>query len=134
MANNPNPNHSLFGERSAPLQTKTDQFSFILRPSGIEGIGVFATHNIQKGTYLRLFSPGEKVKLRKESAKHLAFLHRYSVELGDLLSGPEDFGRMSVGWYLNHSRRPNAEHRNYRYYASRVIRAGEEVTINYNTL
>ena len=134
MANNPSPNHSLIADRRAPYSKRTDQYSFVLRPSGIEGIGVFAVHNIAKGTYLRLFSPAERVKIRKESGKHAAFLHRYSVELGGMFHGPEDFGRMSVGWYLNHASRPSAEHRAYRYYAKRNIRAGEELTINYNTL
>lgn len=116
------------------MRSKTDQFSFMLRPSGIEGIGVFATHNIAKGTYLRLFSPSERVKIRKENKNHYVFLHRYSVELEGAFHGPEDFGRMSIGWYLNHGKRPNAEHRNYRYYAKRDIRAGDEITIDYNTL
>ena len=34
---------------------KTTEFSFILKPSKY-GVGVFATHNIAKGTYLRLFN------------------------------------------------------------------------------
>lgn len=134
VANIPRPNHSLFEKRTGEFRTKTDQFSFILRPSGIEGIGVFATHNIAKGSYLRLFSPSERVKIRKENEKHRVFLHRYSVELKGEFHGPEDFGRMSIGWYLNHRARPNAEHRKYRYYATRDIRAGEEITINYDTL
>ena len=41
---------------------------------------------------------------------------------------------MSVIRYLNHSKTPNAYHKNYNYYALRDIKAGEEITIDYNTL
>jgi SET domain-containing protein len=35
---------------------------------------------------------------------------------------------------LNHSETPNAVHRDYEYYALVNIRAGEEITIDYNSL
>ena len=41
-----------------PLATEpreTDERSFVLRPSGIAGVGVFITHPVRKGTYLALF-------------------------------------------------------------------------------
>ncbi len=47
---------------------------------------------------------------------------------------PGDFGRMELGWYLNHSRQPNVFHKNYHYYTSRDIKKGEELTIDYNSL
>ena len=47
---------------------------------------------------------------------------------------PKDFGCMEIGWYLNHSKTPNAYHRNYEYYALRDIKTGEEITVDYNTL
>ena len=47
---------------------------------------------------------------------------------------PNDFSHMSIGWYLNHSSNPNAEHKNYVYYSIRDIKAGEEILIDYNTL
>jgi len=37
------------------METKTDHQSFILKPSTIKGVGVFALHAIAKDTYLELF-------------------------------------------------------------------------------
>lgn len=44
---------------------KTDEFSFILKPSEY-GIGVFATHNIKKDTYLRLFGKEKNTRIELE--------------------------------------------------------------------
>jgi len=41
---------------------------------------------------------------------------------------------MEFGWFLNHSKKPNAYHKNYEYYALNNIKAGEEITVDYNTL
>ncbi len=42
---------------------------------------------------------------------------------------------MPIGWYLNHAKVPNASRdKSYRWYASRDIKAGEEITIDYNSL
>lgn len=47
---------------------------------------------------------------------------------------PRDFGRMSVGWFLNHSTTPNASHKNFYFRASKRIRVGDEVLVDYQTL
>lgn len=47
---------------------------------------------------------------------------------------PSDFGRMEVGWFINHSKNPNAYLREKEFYASRDILAGEEITTDYNLL
>jgi hypothetical protein len=47
---------------------------------------------------------------------------------------PADWHRMSIGWYINHSDNPNVAHDDYIYYAHKYIRAGEELTINYESL
>lgn len=126
----------LFSEIAIVLKNlqKTSELSFILKPSSVEGIGVFAYHEIIKGSYLKLFSSKEKVRKIPISKLKDNFFKRYCLEEGKILYAPENFGRMSVGWYLNHSEKPNAAHRNYRYYSLRKIRAGEEITIDYNTL
>lgn len=116
------------------FKDSTDQFSFVLKPSTIEGIGVFMVHGVRKGAPLRLFPRSEKVRRLKAIPKGKEYFERYCVEAEGTLYAPEDFGRMSIGWFLNHSTRPNAHHVNYRYFASRNIRAGEEVMIDYRTL
>ncbi len=110
-------------------KTSTDEFSFVLRVSKIHGIGVFATHSITKGTHLKLF--WEQGKRRKNVPQ--AFL-QYTIEDKKYFAGPTNFGRMSVGWYLNHSTLPNAFHKNYSYFALRPIEEGEEILIDYSTL
>ena len=47
---------------------------------------------------------------------------------------PIDFGKMEIGWYLNHSYFPNTFHKEYHFYALKDIKAGEEITIDYNDL
>lgn len=118
---------------------KTSEFSFILKPSTIEnaGIGVFATHDITKDTFLRLFgsksTEEESVRTIKKSEVPEMF-HDYCKDMGEEIICPKDFGHISTGWYLNHSKTPNAYKIAYDWYALRDINAGEEIFIDYNTL
>jgi SET domain-containing protein len=118
------------------MRDVTDEFSFILKPSS-HGIGVFAVHDIKNGTYLRLFG-NEKLlenKTRTMNKKDVPEIFQdYCIDRGKTLICPEDFGYMPVGWYLNHSKEFNAIHKNYNWYASRDIVAGEEILIDYNSL
>ncbi len=122
-------------KRRRAKSRSTSDITFYLGPSRIHGIGVFATHRIAPGTYLRLFSPTEVAVLRRPSVHTRDFIQQYGVAEGNgrFWTAP-DFGRMSVGWYLNHSRRPNAYRYRYRYYSSRWIDAHHEITIDYRTL
>jgi uncharacterized protein len=113
----------------------TSESSFVLKPSRIHGVGVFATHAIKKGVRLRLFARNESVRYLRNTPKRRHLVARYGVPMGDdYFVCAADFGRMSVGWYLNHSDAPNAFRKAYVYYSRRNIRAGEEITIDYGTL
>jgi uncharacterized protein len=126
-------------DTSGQLRKETSELSFVLRPSPHDGVGVFCTHGIKKGSRLRLF-PGPDLRLipnEKQAGDPLleVFCDRYGIEdrHGDRVA--HDFGCMEIGWYLNHSETPTAHHdENYDYFASRDIQAGEEITIDYNTL
>lgn len=117
------------------MKNKTDEFSFLLKPAK-HGIGVFAAHGIQKDTYLRLFREENETSRgtnrRKDSVPEV--FQQYCLDRGDSLRCPQDFGRMEVGWHLNHSKEPNAYHNDYNYFALRDILEGEEITIDYNSL
>jgi SET domain-containing protein len=117
------------------MQNKTNEFSFILKPAEY-GVGVFAAHGIKEGTYLRLFREEDDSRTaivrKKEDVPE--YFRQFCVSRGETLRCPSDFGRMEIGWHLNHSKTPNAQHRNYNYYALRDIKEGEEITIDYNTL
>lgn len=113
------------------MKHETTEFSFLLKPCQY-GIGVFAVHDIAEGTYLRLF--GERYDKQEEDRKKADVpeeLRFYCIDRGDILRCPRDFGRMELGWYINHSQTPNAVHKEYDYYALRDINAGEEITTDY---
>lgn len=116
----------------------TDEFSFILKPSKLSGVGVFCTHGIARGTRLALF-PGLKPRYfsnaRLERDPRLrAFCQVYGVGVGSGCVVARSFSHMHVGWYLNHSGEPNAHHERFKYFASRDIDANEEITIDYRDL
>ncbi len=120
------------------MKNETNEFSFILKPSN-HGVGVFATHDIAKGTRLRLW--GEQVEDDVDRARLLdkeavpEALKGYCVDRGGKLLCPNDFGRMEIGWYVNHSDAPNVYQKKYKwFYAKRDIKEGEEILIDYNSL
>lgn len=106
--------------------------TLILRPSAIHGVGVFTTRKIKLGDRFRLFA-------RKDYAFRMvcsATEARYCIRDKAGFHAPADFLRMSVGWHLNHSKKPNTEVNvrvNYGR-ALRDIKAGEELTIDYRSL
>ena len=114
----------------------TNEFSFILKPSE-HGIGVFAVHDIKKGTYLKLFGNQGLMKMSRVMKKvdiPEIFRQYCANRENGLVEGPLDFGAMQVGWYLNHSKNCNSSHNDYKFYANQDILAGEEILIDYNTL
>ena len=118
------------------MENETTEFSFILKPAE-HGIGVFAAHDIKEGTYLRFFgeeTEAADVSVVRKKEDVPKFFQQYCVDRGNTLRCPKDFGHMEIGWHLNHSKTPNAYHKNYDYYALRDIKASEKITIYYNSL
>lgn len=118
------------------MQHKTNEFSFVLKSSE-HGVGVFAVHDIGANTYLRVFgdedNPNDVSVVRKKEDVP-EFFRSYCVDRGDALRCPKDFGCMEVGWFMNHSKTPNAFVRDREFYALRDIVSGEEITVDYNAL
>ena len=120
------------------------EFSFILRPSSLGGIGVFATHDISAGT--SLFRP-EGHKIRKLNIKDIPekFV-QYCVYINNQeCFCPERFDRLEIGWFINHSNTPNIATRGAperigsngikpHFYAIKDIKADDEILMNYNEL
>jgi hypothetical protein len=121
------------------------EFSFILKPSQLGGIGVFATHDIAKGTQVFRSS----FELRRLKTKDIpSELVKYCIYLNDEeCLCPKRFDHMEIGWYLNHSPDPNIANKfiitnpdeidntdNRRVYAVKDIKAGDEIEIDYNAL
>lgn len=124
---------------------QSSEFSFILKPSPIGGIGVFATHDIPRGTLV--FNTKFIIRLLKIKDVPTDLLD-YCVYLNDEeCLGPEKFDRMEIGWYINHSKTPNIardfveytteELNNFKsrpFVAIQKIKTGDEITVDYNYL
>ena len=121
------------------------EFSFMLKPSLLGGVGVFATHDIPVGTLL--FNQNFEIRTMRIKDVPTPLL-QYCVYISDdECLCPERFDRMEIGWYINHSstpniakesRAPNAETaRNIKeraVHAIQDIKAGDEILIDYNYL
>jgi SET domain-containing protein len=109
------------------------EFTFILQPSVLGGIGVFATHNIPINT--KLFSDTFTLRTMKSANIPEAF-KKYIIYLNDEeCLCPERFDRMEIGWYINHSYQPNIQKNSDKHVvALRNINQGEEILIDYNCL
>lgn len=133
---------SLFGKEQV---MNWSEFSFVLKPSPLGGIGVFATHDISAGTLL--FRPEGHV-VRKLKIKDVPQeLIKYCVYINDEeCFAPERFDRMEIGWFINHSSTPNISSTREpeidnitlvvkpHFYAIKAIKSGEEIVMDYNEL
>jgi len=121
------------------------EFLLILRPSSLGGVGVFAVDDIPAGTILL----DRQFKTRVLKTKDIpADFVKYCIHITDeICLAPEQFDRLEIGWFVNHSPTPNIAHRVavnnpdlvngvkvYGVYAIRDIKAGEEILIDYNSL
>jgi hypothetical protein len=115
-----------------------------LAPSKIHkgGIGVFAIKDIEKGTPLFGGDNEEMLWVKESEFKQTAIAIRrlyrdfsvFKKESG-LFGCPTDFNRLTISWYLNEpkpSDKPNVHCKNYDFYASREIKAGDELTVDYS--
>ena len=110
-----------------------------LGPSKIHGIGCFSDTRIEKGSFVRVWSPEDSrwVPLKKAHASpHKKLFQRFGIRTTGGYWAPIDFLRISVGWYMNHSETPNlqSDDGDVTYYAVRDIEPGEEVTIDYRRM
>ena len=88
--------------------------------SGIHGKGLFAKVKIEKGTYL-----GEYLgPVAKTNGSHVLWVY----EEDGAVSGRSGRNKLR---YLNHSNDSCAEFDGFELFATCMIKAGEEITINY---
>jgi len=107
--------------------------------SRVHGVGVLAICDIPAGT--RLFA-GEDERVAwvslaavRRLPRHVRQLyHDFGILWDQWLGVPRTFNMLSVGWYLNHSDRPNvAADDDGRFHTLRRIKRGEELTADYRT-
>lgn len=118
------------------------EFSFMLKPSSLGGVGVFATHDIAEGTHLFKTPSALRTLPIKDVPKPLLPYCIYTSDEECLC--PERFDRMEIGWFINHSATPNIARRTAitdkesfevrSIYAIKNIKAGDEIFIDYNSL
>lgn len=105
-----------------------------------KGIGVFAVRDIPKG--IDVFKTDSKgtghwwtlaVLPGSEWAKSLAQDFGVFEEKKQRFYGPSNFNSLTVGWYVNHSKKPNIAYSETMdsFISLRSIRAGEEVCSDY---
>jgi SET domain-containing protein len=123
------------------ISPETTIAKVILAPSRIQGVGLFAIKNLAKGEEVPIWDQNDLRFFEVPSADDKLFyglFHHYCIRTKGGYYGPKDFLKMSIGWYINHSDAPNLEERlegaTWRYYATRAIAKGEEVTMDYRTL
>lgn len=110
------------------------EFSFILKPSLLSGIGVFATHDIPAGTILcgtGLTTRTMKIKdIPADFVKFCIFIDDENCFV------PKRFDHMEIGWFINHSNTPNIATSGIKSQLCAItnIKAGDEILIDYNQL
>ncbi|MEK7658974.1 MAG: SET domain-containing protein [Patescibacteria group bacterium] len=116
-----------------------------LKPSKIEGVGVFAIRNIPKGVEpfhdVLLWHKKSYSKISKAELKHLpshlvGLIKIYAV--GDnkhYWVSLDSWNKYGIDDFLNHSTKPNVGPKSeYRFVALRDISEGEELTIDYRKI
>ena len=110
-----------------------------IKPSPLHGIGVFAIKGIPKGTYVFQDENEEMVWISKDKIKNLPkdikeLYDDFCVVRENELGCPKNFNQMTSAWFLNNSKNPNMGcDKEYRFFALRDIKKGEELTLNYAT-
>ena len=107
--------------------------------SRIHGVGVRAIRDIPAGSAV-FRGESERVVWVSRAAvrrlpKNLRMLYEdFGMVWGDRIGVPPTLNMLSVGWYVNHSHRPNVEAgEDGRFLALRRICKGEELTADYRT-
>ena len=121
-------NQSLFGRFM-----KASRIHLILRPSPIQGIGVFTLTSIKKGEKIPLSNANDaRIIQDSELARLPKAYYQYHVpDVEGNWWGPINYHCMSIGWYLNHSKTPNLDVSS-NFTPMRTIRKSEELTIDYS--
>jgi SET domain-containing protein len=110
-----------------------------LGPSPIHGVGVFAIKDIPNGTYIFPEDDDELIWIHKHVLTTLdpeekRLYDDFCIIRGDLYGCPRSFNRLTPTWYFNECPTPNVgSDENYRFFALRDIKSGEELTVDYST-
>ena len=107
--------------------------------SRVHGVGVCAIRDIPAGTIVFRGESERVVWVSRAAVRRLPTALRklyedFGMVSGDQIGVPPTLNMLSVGWYVNHSDRPNLEaDEEGRFVALRRIRKGDELTADYRT-
>lgn len=107
--------------------------------SRVHGVGVCAIRDIPAGTMVFRGESERVVWVSRAAVRRLPTALRklyedFGMVSGDQIGVPPTLNMLSVGWYVNHSDRPNLEADDEgRFVALRRIRKGDELTADYRT-
>ncbi len=125
--------------RAASRRSPHDGVYARIARSRIHGVGVRAIRDIPAGTFVFRGESERVAWVSRAAVRRLPAALRKLYEDFGMLSGgrlgvPPTLNMLSVGWYVNHSDRPNLEaDADSRFFALRRIRKGEELTADYRT-
>jgi len=109
-----------------------------LGSSKIHGVGVFAIRDIPKGASVFVDDDADIVWVDKKDIEGLSsairrFYDDFAIIKGNSYGCPISFDKLTNSWFLNDSKEPNvAPDEEYRFYAIRDIKEGEELTADYD--
>ena len=110
----------------------------MLKPSKISdaGVGIFTTKPIKKGCTVPLFADGDGRLVNRIDDDDTYFVRRFAIVVDDGWWCPQNWHRMSIGWYVNHGDVPNviADDDGSSFHAARYIKGGEEIYIDYTDI
>lgn len=110
-----------------------------IKESPIDGLGLFATEDIEWGYRSNPDIPGQMILPTHFGPSHVAITYKFENN-----KEPEviEFVRTPLGGFINHSKTPNLRLVEYDYYppnykmyyleVQRDIKAGEELTLDYS--
>jgi SET domain-containing protein len=107
--------------------------------SRVHGVGVVAIRDIPAGTLVFRGESERVAWVSRAAVRRLpgglrSLYEDFGMVWGERIGVPPSLNMLSVGWYVNHSERPNLEAGvDARFRALRRIRKGEELTADYRT-
>jgi hypothetical protein len=110
-----------------------------LKASRAHGVGVFAIVDIPEGTYMFEPDDDDLVSVSADETKGLPPALRKLYEDFCVLNDgtyqcPSNLNKLTPAWFLNTSKEPNvAANLSLKFYALRDIKAGDELTADYDT-
>lgn len=118
------------------MEKKIGELDLVIKPSKIEGVGVFANRNLHKGEKFYWDMKIRKIPIKKanKNKKLYEMCDRYCVETKKYYLCPLNFQAMSIIWFLNHSEKPNLIKSKNCWIVKEKIKKGEELKIDYDDL